>query len=82
MCPRCKRWVDVDRPWPHWRKLRVLYFGVLGLALMGGPVILADAFVLIPCLMLYMSAIGPLNGLSRKEPICMRCGGIVPAVAG
>lgn len=59
----------------------MLYFALLGVALMGGPVILADAFVMIPCLMLYMAAIGPLNGLSRKEPICVRCGGIVPAVA-
>lgn len=54
-----------------------MYFGFLAVALMGGPVILADAFVLIPTLMIYMAAIGPLNTLARSRPLCMRCGGVV-----
>jgi hypothetical protein len=79
MCPRCRRWVSVDRPWPHWAKARGVYFGLLGVALMGGPVILADAFVMIPMLMIYMAAIGPLNHLARQRPVCLRCGGLVTA---
>jgi hypothetical protein len=50
---------------------------LIGVALMGGPVILADAFVLIPSLMIYLAAIGPLNHLARQVPACRRCGGSI-----
>ena len=73
-CPRCREDVRTVRPWPHWRKLRYGYFAGLGLALCGTPVILADAFVLIPCLMIYIAAIGPLNSLVAKRPTCAQCG--------
>ena len=53
------------------------YFGGLGLALCGAPVILADGFFMIPTLMLYMSAIGPLNSFVRKKANCSRCSAIV-----
>ena len=72
-CPRCRNAVRPLRPWPHWRKVRVAYFAGLGLALCGGPVILADGFIMIPCLMLYMSAIGPINRLAREVPTCSKC---------
>jgi len=72
-CGRCKRSVRPVRPWPHWRLLRMIYFGGLGLALCGAPVILADGFIMIPTLMLYMSAIGPINRLAREVPTCSRC---------
>jgi hypothetical protein len=73
-CPRCRTDVTAIRPWPHWKKLRAVYFGGLGVALLGAPVILADGFILIPTLMLYMSAIGTLNRLVRERPTCTRCG--------
>ncbi len=72
-CPRCQNAVRPIRPWPHWRKVRMAYFGGLGLALCGGPVILADGFIMIPTLMLYISAIGPLNSFVRVRPVCSRC---------
>lgn len=73
-CPRCRQDVRTVRPWPHWRKVRYGYFAGLGLALCGAPVILADAFVLIPCLIAYIVAIGPLNSLVAKLPTCAQCG--------
>ena len=51
---------------------------MFGLALFGGPVILADGFVLIPGLMLYLLALGPLNSLARQRPTCRHCGAIMP----
>jgi len=51
-----------------------VYFGVLALALFGAPVILADGFVLIPTLMVFIAAIGPLNSLIAKRPTCAECG--------
>jgi len=81
-CPRCRRDVRTIRPWPHWRKVRVLYFCGLGLALLGAPVILADGFVLIPSLMLYISAIGPLNQMASKLPTCVECGGPAEKLRG
>jgi hypothetical protein len=72
-CPRCEHAMQPIAPWPHWRKVRLGYFAVLGLTLCGGPVILADGFVLIPTLMLYMSAVGPLNKLAKTVPVCSRC---------
>jgi ribosomal protein S27AE len=78
-CPRCKAAVRPLRPWPHWRKLRVAYFVGLGAALCGAPVILADGFILIPTLMIYMTAIGPLNSLAQQKPICSRCSAVLAA---
>jgi hypothetical protein len=74
-CPRCREDVRTVRPWPHWRKVRYGYFAVLGCALLGSPVLLCDGFVLIPTLMLFMAAIGPLNALIQKPITCMQCGG-------
>jgi hypothetical protein len=69
--------VQTVRPWPHWRKVRYFYFSALGLALFGAPVILADGFILIPCLMIFIAAIGPLNALIAKRPTCAQCGAVV-----
>ena len=57
--------------------MRYLYFAGLCVALCGAPVILADGFFLIPSLMLFMVAIGPLNSLVRKKPTCADCGAVV-----
>jgi len=81
-CPRCRRDVRTIRPWPHWRKVRVLYFCLLGIALFGAPVILADGFILIPSLMLYISAIGPINQMVAKQPTCVDCGGPAEKLRG
>lgn len=78
-CPRCARGVRTVRPWPHWRKLRYGYFGMLLVALFCTPVILCDGFVLIPCLMMFIAAIGPLNTLARAIPTCADCGAPVSA---
>jgi hypothetical protein len=79
-CPRCREDVRSVQPWPHWRKVRYGYFGVLGCALFGSPVLLCDGFVLIPTLMLFMAAIGPLNSLVSKPATCMQCGAPVEAL--
>jgi len=81
-CPRCRQDVPTVRPWPHWRKLRYAYFGVLALALFGAPVILADGFILIPTLMIFIAAIGPLNALVAKKPTCAVCGAVVEKLRG
>jgi hypothetical protein len=47
---------------------------MLGVALCGAPVLLVDGFVLIPSLMMFMAAIGPLNALVAKTPTCVQCG--------
>jgi hypothetical protein len=73
-CPRCRCDVRTIRPWPHWRKVRYGYFATLGVALFGAPVILVDGFVLIPSLMVFIAAIGPLNSLVAKQPTCAQCG--------
>ena len=78
-CPRCARGVRTVRPWPHWRKMRYGYFGMLGVALLCAPVILCDGFVLIPMLMVFIAAIGPLNTLARALPTCADCGAPVSA---
>lgn len=75
-CPRCRSDVRTVRPWPHWRKVRYCYFGGLGVALFGAPVILADGFVMIPSLMIFIAAIGPLNALVSKKPTCAECGAV------
>ena len=75
-CPRCNEHVRTVRPWPHWHKVRYGYFAGLFVALCGGPIIFTDGFVMIPMLMVYIAAIGPLNSLARKQPTCAQCGAI------
>jgi hypothetical protein len=74
--------VRTVRPWPHWRKARYAYFGMLLVALFCAPVILCDGFVLIPLLMVFIAAIGPLNTLARTQPTCADCGAIVDHAPG
>jgi hypothetical protein len=78
-CSRCNEDVRTVRPWPHWRKVRYGYFSMLGVALCGFPVILCDGFILIPTMMVFMAAIGPLNSLVKKIPTCADCGAHVSA---
>lgn len=78
-CSRCERDVRTVKPWAHWRKARWAYFGGLLVALFCTPVILCDGFVLIPLLMVFIAAIGPLNAMARKRPTCADCGAIVDA---
>jgi hypothetical protein len=75
-CPRCRTDVRTVRPWPHWRKIRYLYFCGLALAVCAAPVILCDGFVLIPSLMIFIAAIGPLNALVGRKPTCAQCGAV------
>jgi hypothetical protein len=79
-CSRCKEDVQTVRPWPHWRRLRYGYFAGLGVALFCAPVILADGFVMIPTLMVYIAAIGPLNSLVAKQATCAQCGAVTEAL--
>lgn len=79
-CSRCQRAVRTVQPWPHWRKARYGYFAMLGVALFASPVLLCDGFVLIPLLMVFIAAIGPLNTLARKRPTCADCGAITNAL--
>ena len=81
LCSRCNEAVRTVRPWPHWRRVRYGYFAGLLVALCGGPVIFTDGFVLIPMLMVYIAAIGPLNSLARAQPTCAQCGAIARALA-
>ena len=76
-CGRCKRDVRTVRPWRHWRKARYAYFAILGVAVFCTPVLLCDGFVLIPLLMMFIAAIGPLNTLARAQPTCADCGAVV-----
>jgi hypothetical protein len=76
-CSRCNDDVRTVRPWGHWRKLRYAYFAMLGVALCCAPVLLCDGFVLIPTLMVFIAAIGPLNAFVAKQPTCAQCGAIV-----
>ena len=54
--------------------MRYGYFAMLLVALFCAPVILADGFVLIPMLMIFIASIGPLNALVRKPATCADCG--------
>lgn len=75
-CPRCDRNVRTVRPWPHWQKVRYGFFGVLALGALFSPIIMADGCMLVPLLLVFLSALGPLNGLAAEKPTCALCGGV------
>jgi hypothetical protein len=79
-CPRCRRRVEATWPWSGWVNLRKAWFVGLGLILLGSPLLMADMYVLMPCSMLFISAIGPLNTLARTRPTCLQCGSVVEPV--
>jgi hypothetical protein len=77
-CPRCDADVPVDAPWPHWRKIKIVYVTSLVLLLVVGPIMAVDYCVMIPSAILYLGAWGPINGHASERPTCRVCGGIVP----
>jgi hypothetical protein len=76
-CPRCKLRVEASFPWPHWQRLRRAWFCVLAGILSVSPLFMSDSYVLLPSAMVFVSAIGPLNGLARIRATCLRCGCVV-----
>jgi hypothetical protein len=79
-CPRCAEQVEATWPWAGWSRLRKTYFAALGLVLLLSPLWMFDMYVLLPCALLFATAIGPLNALARIPPTCLRCGSVVEQV--
>lgn len=76
-CRRCDAHVRTVEPWPHWRRARLAFLGTLGLLGVASPILSADYCVMIPSLMLFLGAIGPLNGYVEEKPTCATCGAVV-----
>ena len=78
-CPRCGRGVEATWPWGGWVSLRKVWFAGLGVLVVFSPVWFTDMAVMMPSVMIFIVAIGPLNALARTRPTCLRCGGVVEA---
>lgn len=72
-CPRCDASVGVIRVWHGWRWCwRIWFAGAVALFAMT-PLLAWDFCVVIPSMMLYVAAGGPLYHLSRTKPVCRKC---------
>jgi hypothetical protein len=72
-CARCDVAVEPIRVWGGfrvgWAIWRVGLIGVLALT----PFLASDYCVMLPSMMLYLAAGGPLRALARTRPVCPRC---------
>jgi hypothetical protein len=72
-CPRCDSSVGVIRVWHGWKWCWRVWLGGLIVLLAMTPLIAYDFCILIPGMMVYISAGGPLWQLSRTRPVCRKC---------
>lgn len=72
-CRRCDAQVSVIRPWRGWKPAWLAWklFLVVVLALF--PLLASDYCVMLPSMMLYILAGGPLRAFARQLPVCRRC---------
>jgi hypothetical protein len=72
-CRRCDDDVRAIRPWrgwkPAWAIWKVGFVGALALF----PLLASDYCVMLPSMMLYIAAAGPLRSFARQPPVCGRC---------
>lgn len=72
-CVRCDHDVDPIRTWRGfrvgWTIWRIGLVGVLALS----PLLASDYCVMLPSMMFYLAAGGPLRALARTRPVCPRC---------
>jgi ribosomal protein S27AE len=78
-CPRCSSHVEATWPWAGWVNLRRGWFFGLFFVVVASPIWFVDMYVMMPCAMLFIAAIGPLNTLARTRPTCLKCGSVVEA---
>lgn len=72
-CGRCEALVPVIRPWRGWRVgWTVWRVGLVGV-LAASPLLASDYCVMLPSMMLYLAAGGPLRSYARTPPVCRRC---------
>lgn len=72
-CARCDASVPVIRVWSGWKWCwRVWLTGFLMMIAMT-PLLAYDFCVIIPGMMVYIAAGGPLYHLARTRPVCRRC---------
>ncbi len=72
-CLRCGADVAVVRPWRGWRPAWLVWRVALVFALTLSPFLAADYCVMLPSLMVFLAAGGPLYGHARVRPACRRC---------
>lgn len=72
-CPRCREDVRVLRPWRGWRPAWIAWRMGLVIALSLSPFLAADYCVMLPSLMVFLTAGGPLYAHAKIRPTCRRC---------
>lgn len=72
-CRRCEALVASIRPWRGWKPAWLVWkVGVVGVIAMT-PLLASDFCVMLPSMMLYLAAGGPLRAYARTRPVCRRC---------
>lgn len=72
-CWRCDDVVRAIHPWPHWKKVRgVWYASMAGLCVIF-PMASSDYCVMIPTMMGIIVAGGPIHRYAAEKPTCSVC---------
>jgi hypothetical protein len=61
--------------------MKRVFYGILVLLLCLSPFFYADMLVMVPSALVFVSAAGAMNAVSRIKPTCLRCGGEVTSLA-
>jgi hypothetical protein len=72
-CRRCVALVPSIRPWHGWKPAWTAWkVGVVGVIAMT-PLLASDFCVMLPSMMVYLTAGGPLRAYAKTRPVCRRC---------
>lgn len=65
--------MPVIRPWRGWKPAWTVWKVFLGVYLLLFPLLASDYCIMLPSMMLYVVAGGPLRSFARQKPVCRRC---------
>jgi hypothetical protein len=72
-CWRCDDLVRPVRPWPHWHKIKMVWWAMIGLITILSPIMGADYFCMIPTMMGIIVAGGPIYRYAAEPATCSVC---------
>jgi hypothetical protein len=72
-CRRCDALVGSIRPWRGWKPAWTAWKIGLVVVLALFPLLASDYCIMLPSMMVYLAAGGPLREYAKTRPVCRRC---------
>ena len=76
-CWRCDDVVEIQEPWPHWQKVKIEWFCVIGVITFAFPIMASDYCMMIPTMMAIIIAGSPIFRYASELPSCCTCSAVL-----